>query len=95
MPMSEVCMGGQESVNVAVLNSSVHHALNCPKGAFPTIRHNKLRDLTGNLLAEVCCYVCIELVLQTLGDETFNHFVCNSRGSCKIGHHAEQEDSGD
>jgi len=56
---------------------SVDHALNCPKGAFPTIRHNELRDLTGNLLAEVCPDVCIEPVLQTLGGETFNHLSAN------------------
>ncbi len=39
---------------------SLDHPLNCTKGAFPTIRHNELRDLTGNLLAEVCPDVCVE-----------------------------------
>ena len=56
---------------------SVDHAINCPKGVFPTIRHNELRDLTGNLLAWVCPNVCVEPVLQTLGGETFNHLFAN------------------
>ena len=29
---------------------SIDHALNCPKGAFPTLRHNEIGDLTGNPL---------------------------------------------
>ena len=32
----------------------VTHAMICPKGGFPTIRHNEVRDLTVNLLTEVC-----------------------------------------
>ena len=30
------------------------HALSCPKGGFPSLRHNEVRDLTANLLSEVC-----------------------------------------
>ena len=37
------------------------HALTCPTGGFPSVRHNNLRDLTANLLTEVCPNVCIEL----------------------------------
>ncbi len=33
---------------------SVEHALSCPRGAFPIIRHNEVRDLTASLLTEVC-----------------------------------------
>ena len=43
---------------------SVEHALSCPKGGFPSIRHNEIRDLTANLLTEVCNDVCIEPTLQ-------------------------------
>ena len=32
---------------------SVEHVLSCPKGGFPSIRHNELRDLTASLLTEV------------------------------------------
>ena len=28
----------------------VDHAMNCPYGGFPVIRHNKVRDLTATLL---------------------------------------------
>ena len=31
-------------------NFSVKHALSCPKGGFPTIRHNEVRYLTANLM---------------------------------------------
>ena len=48
---------------------TVDHALNCPRGAFPTIRHNEVRDFTGQLLTEVCHDVCIEPVLQPLEGE--------------------------
>ena len=43
---------------------SVEHALSCPRGAFPTHRHNELRDITATLLAEVCPDVGIEPELQ-------------------------------
>ena len=48
---------------------TVDHALNCLRGAFPTIRHNEVRDFTGQLLTEVCHDVCIEPVLQPLEGE--------------------------
>ena len=28
---------------------TVQHALSCPRGGFPSIRHNELRDLTASL----------------------------------------------
>ena len=33
---------------------SVEHALSCPKGGFPTLRYNEVRDITAQLLTEVC-----------------------------------------
>ena len=30
---------------------TVQHALSCPKGGFPTQRHNKVQDLIANLMA--------------------------------------------
>ena len=32
---------------------SIDHSLLCPKGGFLSIRHNKVRDLTAELLSEV------------------------------------------
>ena len=49
---------------------SVQHALSCPTGGFPTLRHNEVRDLTADLMAEVCHDVCTEPPLQPLTGET-------------------------
>ena len=45
---------------------SVNHALSCPTGGFPTIRHNELRDMFAGLLSDVCHDVVIEPSLQPL-----------------------------
>ena len=39
---------------------SVDHAFSCPKGALLSIRHNQDRDITAQLLTEVCPNVGIE-----------------------------------
>ena len=44
----------------------VHHALSCPKGGFPSISHNEVRDITASLLSEVCHNVVIKPYLQPL-----------------------------
>ena len=51
-------------------NFTVQHALSCPTGSFPTLRHNEVRDLTADLMAEVCHDVCTEPTLQPLTGET-------------------------
>ena len=33
---------------------SIDHAMICPTGGFPTIRHNEVRDITATLLRERC-----------------------------------------
>ena len=38
---------------------SIEHVLFCPKGGFPSIRRNEIRDLTANMLTEVCSDVCV------------------------------------
>ena len=48
---------------------SIGHALICRYGGFQTLRHNQLRDLTADLLAEVCHNVTTEPVLQRLNGE--------------------------
>ena len=50
-------------------NFSVKHALSCPKGGFPIIRHNEIRNLTAMLLTEVCNDVCLEPELQPVTSE--------------------------
>ena len=48
---------------------SADHALSCPTGGLPTIRHNELRDFTAKVMTEVCHDVCIEPHLQPLSGE--------------------------
>ena len=52
---------------------SVEHAFSCPKVVFPTIKHNEIHDLTASLLTEVCHEVQVELTLQPLSGEYFDH----------------------
>ena len=48
------------------------HSLSCPKGGFPSIRHNEIRDTIGCWLSEVCSDVCIEQTLQPITGETLS-----------------------
>jgi len=50
------------------MNLNVEHALTCPTGGLATLRHNGIRDLTADLMAEVC-NVCTESELQPLSGE--------------------------
>ena len=51
---------------------SIQHMLSCPKGGYPTIRHNELRDFTASLLTETCHSVAIEPSLLPLTSESLN-----------------------
>lgn len=51
---------------------SIDHALNCPFGVFPLIRHDGIRDLTARLMREVCCHIVIEPTLQPLSGENLS-----------------------
>ena len=33
---------------------AIEHAFSCPTSGFPTLRHNLIRDITADLLIEVC-----------------------------------------
>ena len=54
-------------------NFSVEHTLSCNLGGFPILRHNKLRDLTTDLLSQVCHNISTEPHLQPLSGETLQH----------------------
>ena len=56
---------------------TVEHALSCPLGGFPSIRHNEIRDLTANLMT-VVCHVSIEPHLQPITGETFPAMTANT-----------------
>ena len=51
---------------------SVEHELSCPKGGFTILRHNEIRDLTANVLSEVCHNVNVEPALQPLTGEVLS-----------------------
>lgn len=51
---------------------TVQHALSCPRGGFPTLRHNEVRDFTALLMSEVCHDVSIEPHLQPLSGEALD-----------------------
>ena len=63
---------------------SVEHALSCPKGGFPSIRHNEIRDLTADLLTQVCSDVCIEPELQPLSGEIFSNATSNTQDGARL-----------
>ena len=50
---------------------TTEHALSCPTGGLPTVRHNEIRDLLASCMAEVCVDVVKEPVLQPLSGEVF------------------------
>ena len=54
----------------------------CPKGGFPTIRHNEVRDLTANLLTEVCHDV--EPQLQELTGEHLSLRTANTEDGAHL-----------
>ena len=54
-------------------NFDLEHALSCKKGGFVIQRHNELRDLTADLLSEVCKDVCVEPQLQELTGESLTN----------------------
>ena len=49
---------------------TVEHVLSCPRGGFPTVRHNKKSDVTANLLTEIFHDIKTEPHLQPLTGET-------------------------
>ena len=50
---------------------SISHALSCSKGAMSSIRHNAIRDITAQLLTEVCPNLGVEPQLTPLSGERF------------------------
>ena len=63
---------------------TVEHALSCPKGAFPTCRHNELRDITATVLSEVCPDVCIEPILQPVDGFVPRYVSANTEDNARV-----------
>ena len=59
---------------------SVDHAMTCHKEGCSSIRHNMIRDVSSNLLAEFCHNTCVEQpVLQPLNGESFQSRSANTQ----------------
>ena len=64
-----LALGSVPSSCVCGRDMTTHHAFTCPSGGYPTQRHNQLRDLFGDTLAEVVCDVESEPPLAPLQGE--------------------------
>ena len=64
---------GITQLNCVFIRAHIRDAMSCPKGGFPSIRHNEVRDLTATLLTKVCHDVCVEPDLQPLTGEQMNN----------------------
>ena len=63
---------------------TVEHALSCAKGGYPSIRHNEIRDLTANLLSEVCNNVCTEPELLPVTGENLTGASANAQPGARL-----------
>lgn len=63
---------------------SPDHAIVCPFGGYPSIRHNEIRDLLGGLLSEVCHNVAVEPRLAPLSGEVFEHRSTNTSPEARL-----------
>ena len=63
---------------------SVDHALSCPCGGFPSIRHNEIRNITAHLMSEVCHNVGIEPLLQPLSGESLEYRSANREDGARL-----------
>ncbi len=63
---------------------TVAHAMSCPCGGYPTIRHNELRDVTAELLRNVCKDVTVEPLLQPLTTEVLHGRTCNRQDDARL-----------
>ena len=62
----------------------MEHALSCPKGGLPSIRHNEIRDLTARLLTEVCSQVATEPELQPVPPEGLSLSTANVQEGARL-----------
>ena len=61
----------------------MEHTLSCPKGGFPSLRHNEIRDLATDL-TEVCNDVYIEPELQPLTGEALTGATSNAQDGTRL-----------
>ena len=62
----------------------MEHAFNCSRGGFPSVRHNEVRDITADLLTEVCNGVGKEPTLQPVTEEQLTHRMANCEDGARL-----------
>ena len=62
----------------------VPHALSCKRGGFVTLRHNELRNITADLLREVCVDVKIEPMLAEMEGELLQQKTSNRSREARL-----------
>ncbi len=60
---------------------TMEHALSCAKGGFPTLRRNEIRDITANLLTDVCC---VEPELQPVMPQQLTRATANEQDGARL-----------
>ena len=63
---------------------NIEHALSCPYGGFPSIRHNEIRDITVHLMSDICHNVGTEPVLQPVTDESLSNRTANIEDGARL-----------
>ena len=63
---------------------TIEHALSCSRGDFQSIRHNEIRDITADLLSEVCHNVGTEPGLQHVTEEQLTHRSANREDGARL-----------
>ena len=58
--------------------------MSCPRGGYPTIRHDEVRDLFAKLLIDVCHDVQREPKLQPLNGETLSRKSCTTDDEARL-----------
>jgi len=65
-------------------SNAIEHSLSCPNGAFPTIKYTDIRDLTAELMSEVCHNVSKEPSLQPLSEKSLSLRTCNRDDGARL-----------
>ena len=58
--------------------------MSCKKGSFVTLCHDKLREITGALLKEVCHNVAFEPILELVTDNNLVPSTANTNVSARL-----------
>ena len=62
----------------------VWNMLSCPRGGFPSIRHNEIWDITASLMSEVCHAVGTEPCLQPVTGEQLAYRTANREEGARL-----------